>query len=331
MINLNEDNRKLLLLYKNLSNKNMNNKYSCSPKIKNNNSKNKSLIIFSTSSFKIDGTNKNKGKNSDKIPIKTINKTKPLKQRLYLMDNDIFKFLDNKTSKNEKNINKVKNSKSTKTEYTKTSPNQNYANQRIKDKVIYTKKILKKEKYNSNNHHSNNNIKKTPNINLIIRYKTIKFNLILTSKDDNSIKLSEKINTCLNLSLNEFQIKNLAEQISTEINNIIKNIIKRPMIYNYSSIIDLNKILFNNDLINMDNNDYYKITAIMKNKNKKYNFITKENEKNIELISDNILTDINDNNKYRENVLKDEIILNIKKSIQLKKKEKNNLSLNIAP
>ena len=103
------------------------------------------------------------------------------------------------------------------------------------------------------------------------------------------------------------------------------------MIYNYSSIIDLNKILFNNDLINMDNNDYYKITAIMKNKNKKYNFITKENEKNIELISDNILTDINDNNKYRENVLKDEIILNIKKSIQLKKKEKNNLSLNIAP
>ena len=79
MINLNEDNRKLLLLYKNLSNKNMNNKYSCSPKIKNNNSKNKSLIIFSTSSFKIDGTNKNKGKNSDKIPIKTINKTKPLK------------------------------------------------------------------------------------------------------------------------------------------------------------------------------------------------------------------------------------------------------------
>ena len=146
MINLNEDNRKLLLLYKNLSNKNMNNKYSCSPKIKNNNSKNKSLIIFSTSSFKIDGTNKNKGKNSDKIPIKTINKTKPLKQKLYLMDNDIFKFLDNKTSKNEKNINKVKNSKSTKTEYTKTSPNQNYANQRIKDKVIYTKKILKKEK-----------------------------------------------------------------------------------------------------------------------------------------------------------------------------------------
>ena len=216
----------------------------------------------------------------------------------------------------------------------------------IKERLIFNKKKSKKEtaiisnynsKYNSNNNANNifaknsnidnlskNNTKEnisqqreekdfSPSITLTIRYKTIKFDMVLTQKDNNSFIITERINECLNLCLDDFQLNFLAKEVAEEINNIIKNVIIFPSIKYYSSVIDLDKIINECNLIKEKRSNYYKINV--KFGNNKYNFITKENEENLGLIADNILGIINEGGKYQEILLKNVIVQNIRKSI----------------
>ena len=216
----------------------------------------------------------------------------------------------------------------------------------IKERLIFNKKKSKKEtaiisnynsKYNSNNNANNifaknsnidnlskNNTKEnisqqreekdfSPGITLTIRYKTIKFDMVLTQKDNNSFIITERINECLNLCLDDFQLNFLAKEVAEEINNIIKNVIIFPSIKYYSSVIDLDKIINECNLIKEKRSNYYKINV--KFGNNKYNFITKENEENLGLIAGNILGIINEGGKYQEILLKNVIVQNIRKSI----------------
>ena len=212
----------------------------------------------------------------------------------------------------------------------------------IKERIIFNKKKSKKETTKINNYNSkfnNNNIfthtknidnvskknnkenishKKeqkdtSPSITLTIRYKTIKFDMVLTPKDNNSFIITERINECLNLCLDDFQLNYLAKEVAKEINNVIKNAIIFPSISYYSSIIDLDKLLNECNSIKEQRSSYYKINV--KFRNNKYNFITKESEENLGLIADNILNIINEEGKYQEIILRNAIVQNIRKSI----------------
>ena len=137
--------------------------------------------------------------------------------------------------------------------------------------------------------------------------------MVLTEKDNNSFIITERINECLNLCLNDYQMDYLAKEVAKEINNIIKNVIIFPSISYYSSVIDLDKIINECNLIKEQRSSYYKVNV--KFRNNKYNFITKESEENFGLIADNILNIINEGGKYQEMILKNVIVQNIRKSI----------------
>ena len=235
----------------------------------------------------------------------------------------IYKSSNSNKKNNNSNIVKKNNSKIRLTK--------NNIPMKIKERLIFNKKKLKKEINFINNYSSkDNNLKKNklnqknlyPKINLILRYKNIKFDMVLTEKDNNSFIIAEKINDCLNLCLNKFQLNYLAVELAKEINNIIKNVIIFPSINNYSSVINLDNLINTCKTIKENNNNYYKIK--IKFRNNRFNYIIKENEKNIELIANNILDIINEGGKYQEDILKNVIINNIKRSI-LKTNSKKSL------
>ena len=190
--------------------------------------------------------------------------------------------------------------------------NQNYNNNNIFIRTNNIDNLSKKNnKENISQHREQKDI--SPKITLTIRYKTIKFDMVLTEKDNNSFIITERINECLNLCLNDYQMDYLAKEVAKEINNIIKNVIIFPSISYYSSVIDLDKIINECNLIKEQRSSYYKVNV--KFRNNKYNFITKESEENFGLIADNILNIINEGGKYQEMILKNVIIQNIRKSI----------------
>ena len=310
---------------KNLSNNNIT-KYNISnniSKYSNNNISNKlkdNLDLFKNKSFLKDLINLKYNTNENTSKLYTNNDISTKKNHSHNSNNS------NITKKNNSKIRLIKNS----------------VPLHIKERLIFNKKKSKKEitsinnynsKYNNNNNftHTNNidNASKnnnkenishqreqkntSPSITLTIRYKTIKFDMVLTHKDSNSFIITERINECLNLCLNDYQLNYLAKEIAKEINNIIKNVIIFPSVTYYSSIIDLDKIINECNSIKEQRRSYYKVNV--KFRNNKYNFITKENEENFGLIADNILSIINEGGKYQEMILKNVIIQNIRKSI----------------
>ena len=193
---------------------------------------------------------------------------------------------------------------------------------------IHNRSELSKNKnYENVNVYNNHNYKKIYygrqanklSINLTIRYETTKFNIIVKENENNSMKIAEKINKCLNLCLNSSQLNDLAIEIANELNNIIKNVILKPTKLNYSSIIDINKIIGKKE----SKNNNYKIGVNLKYGNNCFNFIIgeDESEKEIELIIDNIVKIMNKNGKYEESILKREIInkINTKRNNSYKK------------
>jgi len=259
-------------------------------------------------------------------------------------------YINNDISTKKNNSHNSNNSNNTKKNNSKIRLIKNSVPLHIKERLIFNKKRSKKEivtinnynsKYNINNinnniftHNNNNNNNRdnlsknnnkeninhqrdqkdmSPSITLTIRYKTIKFDMVLTPKDNNSFIITERINDCLNLCLNDYQLNYLAKEIAKEINNIIKNVVSFPSITYYSSIIDLDKIINECNLIKEKRSSYYKVN--IKFRNNKYNFITKESEENFGLIADNILDIINEGGKYQEIILRNVIVQNIRKSI----------------
>ena len=241
----------------------------------------------------------------------------------------IFSDIKNKNTNDRININTKENDKSTKI------PNRllysNYPNFKNKNTLLYNKnrssylhnsknyinihnrsELYKNKNSENINIYNNHNYKKIYYsgqsnklcINLIIRYETTKFNILIKGNENNSMKIAEKINKCLNLCLDLSQLNDLAIEIANELNNIIKNVIIKPSQLNYSSIIDINKIMSKKD--SKDNN--YKLGVNLKYGNNRFNFIIgdNENDKEIELIVDNIVKIMNKNGKYEENILKKE-------------------------
>ena len=314
--------RRKNLSYNSINNYNISNNIS---KQSNNNISNKlkdNLDLFKNKSFLKDLINLkyNTNENTSKLYI----------------NNDISTKKNNSHNSNNSNIIKKTNSK--------IRLIKNSIPLHINERLIFNKKKSKKEiatinNYNSKYNHINNNIlirtnnidnlsKKnnkesishhreqkdiSPKITLTIRYKTIKFDMVLTEKDNNSFIITERINECLNLCLNDYQMDYLAKEVAKEINNIIKNVIIFPSISYYSSVIDLDKIINECNLMKEQRSSYYKVNV--KFRNNKYNFITKESEENFGLIADNILNIINEGGKYQEMILKNVIVQNIRKSI----------------
>lgn len=206
-------------------------------------------------------------------------------------------------------------------------------NNRKQKNIFHFKKISESFNRNKNhrhhqkrtkNHNFNNNRSFfEPTITLIVRYETIKFNIILNKRDDNSLLIANKINNCLNLSLNEYQIEKLAEKLTKEMNNIINNIIKSSSLTNYSSIIDIGEIIADRGIKNKEENfKYYQVT--IKFGEKSHNFIINDNNEEILNISNNIVNIINKDDKYKEKTLTEEIMNNIRKSMK-RSYSKNNI------
>ena len=310
---------------KNLSNNNIT-KYNISnniSKYSNNNISNKlkdNLDLFKNKSFLKDlinlkyNTNENTSKlyinndistkkntshnsNNSNVAKKTNSKIRLIKNSIPLHIKERLIFNKKKSKKEIATINNY-NSKY----------NQNYNNNNIFIRTNNIDNLSKKNnKENISQHRKQKDI--SPKITLTIRYKTIKFDMVLTEKDNNSFIITERINECLNLCLNDYQMDYLAKEVAKEINNIIKNVIIFPSVTYYSSIIDLDKIINECNSIKEQRRSYYKVNV--KFRNNKYNFITKENEENFGLIADNILSIINDGGKYQEMILKNVIIQNI--------------------
>ena len=205
--------RRKNLSYNSINNYNISNNIS---KQSNNNISNKlkdNLDLFKNKSFLKDLINLkyNTNENTSKLYI----------------NNDISTKKNNSHNSNNSNIIKKTNSK--------IRLIKNSIPLHINERLIFNKKKSKKEiatinNYNSKYNHINNNIlirtnnidnlsKKnnkesishhreqkdiSPKITLTIRYKTIKFDMVLTEKDNNSFIITERINECLNLCLNRW-------------------------------------------------------------------------------------------------------------------------------
>ena len=164
--------------------------------------------------------------------------------------------------------------------------------------------LMKNDKYISVT--EDKKIKKV-NINLIICYNNEKYNIILEKeKNNNGLYLAEKINTLLKLKLNEIKLDKLAIALTHQINNIINCIINGKKNTEFVAVIDINKIVNKNTIT--DN----KFKIQVKYLNENFYYFIKNEENDIEYAVDDLIKNINKNEKYEEKILKNELVNIIK-------------------
>ena len=142
-------------------------------------------------------------------------------------------------------------------------------------------------------------------INLKILYKDIFYNVELDQFHD-GLWLAKNINEYFDINLNDYQIKNLAKELTNQINNVINCIVNFTQEKNFGAVININKILENDK--DLKKQLKYKI-VVKYNKEKYYFFINNNNDIN-EMV-DIIIYNIIKNEKYDCLALKNELIKKI--------------------
>ena len=153
------------------------------------------------------------------------------------------------------------------------------------------------------------NTTKNIKIKIKILYKNQIFDVEL-NKNRNGLWLAKKINEYYQIYLNEQQIQKLAQDLTSQINNIINCIINFPSIRNYGAIINIS------NLLNKDNKRFFgdkKYKTVMKYKNENYFFFINNNNDILDM-TDIIVNDIINKDKYNIYALKKEILKKINHS-----------------
>ena len=145
-------------------------------------------------------------------------------------------------------------------------------------------------------------------INLKILYKDIFYNVELDQFHD-GLWLAKNINEYFDIKLNDFQIKNLAQELTNQINNVINCIVNFTQEKNFGAVININKILENDK----DRKKEKKYKIVVKYNKEKYYFFINNNDDIIEMV-DIIIYNIIKNEKYDCIALKYELIKKINMS-----------------
>ena len=140
-------------------------------------------------------------------------------------------------------------------------------------------------------------------------YKNKPLNIEL-NKYRNGFWLANRINDYYQLYLNESQLHKLAEDLTLQINNIINCIINLPSIKDYGAIINLTNLL---DLKNKKFIGEKRYKTTMKYKNDNYFFFINNNKDIIDM-TNIIVNDILNKDKYNISALKEEILKKINRS-----------------
>ena len=154
-----------------------------------------------------------------------------------------------------------------------------------------------------------NNKDKNIKINIKILYRKRIFDIEL-NKYTNGLYLARKINQYYKLYLNELQINKLAQDLTNQINNIINCVINFPDIRDYGAIINIS------DLLDKKNKKFFgdkRYKASMKYKNGNYFFFINNNNDVIDM-TNIILNDIINKDKYNVSGLKEELLKKINRS-----------------
>lgn len=187
---------------------------------------------------------------------------------------------------------------------------------------------------NNNNNNSNNfsykkNVKiikkqkKDVKIKITVLYKDRYYNIEL-NQFNNGLWLAKKINSYFNICLSESLIHNLAIELTRQINNIINCIINRSNIMDYGAVIDINKLIEENE----KNNNFKRYKVIVRYNHEDYYFFVNNNNEDINAMTYIIINNIIKNEKYDSSSLRDEIIKKIKFSFD-KANNKNQIITDI--
>ena len=148
------------------------------------------------------------------------------------------------------------------------------------------------------------------NKDLKIKIKIIYGNKIFETelnKYRNGLWLAKKINEYYKIYLNELQIDKIAQDLTNQINNIINCLIKFPDIRNYGAIINISELLDKRNIKFLGDKRY---KAMMKYKNNNYFFFI-NNNKDILDMSNIIINNIINKDKYNISGLKEELLKKI--------------------
>ena len=165
--------------------------------------------------------------------------------------------------------------------------------------------ISQKGRKKSKENNKNKNIK----INIKILYNKKIFDIEI-NKNNNGLWLAKKINEYYKIHLNELQINKLAQDLTNQINNIINCVINFPDIRDYGAIINISDLLDEKNKKFLGDKRY---KAAMKYKNGNYFFFINNNNDIIDM-TNIILNDIINKDKYNISGLKEEILKKINKS-----------------
>jgi hypothetical protein len=161
-----------------------------------------------------------------------------------------------------------------------------------------------------------------------IKIKILYKNKILDTelnKCRNGLWLARKINEFYKIYLNEQQIHSLAEDLTSQINNIINCIINFPSIKDYGAIINITNLLDRKNKKFLENRRY---KATMKYKNENYFFFINNNNDILDMANIIINDIIINKDKYNIEALKEEILKKINHSFN-KTYSKNYLKTDI--
>ena len=130
------------------------------------------------------------------------------------------------------------------------------------------------------------------------------------NKFRNGLWLARKINEFYKIFLNEQQLRSLAEDLTLQINNIINCIINIPSIKDYGAIINISNLLDKKNKKFLGDKRY---KATMKYKNENYFFFINNNNDVLDM-TNIIINDIINKDKYNIDALKKEILKKINHS-----------------
>ena len=126
----------------------------------------------------------------------------------------------------------------------------------------------------------------------------------------NGLWLARKINEFYKIFLNDQQIHSLAEDLTLQINKIINCIINFPSIKDYGAIINISNLFDKNNKKFLGDKRY---KATMKYKNENYFFFINNNNDVLDM-TNIIINDIINKDKYNIDALKQEILKKINRS-----------------
>ena len=143
-------------------------------------------------------------------------------------------------------------------------------------------------------------------IKIKILYQNKIFDIEL-NKYRNGLWLAKKINEYYKIFLNELQIHKLAQDLTNQINNIIDCMVKFPNIRDYGAVINISDLLDNKNKKFLGDKRY---KATMKYKNDNYFFFINNNNDILDM-TNIIINNIINKDKYNVSVLKEELLKKI--------------------